>query len=1364
VFAGVLKEINRAWISIDERLFLWNYEDGRDFCVYDGVEQVIVSVGLVRTRPGLFVDSVKYLLIVATPVDVVTLAVSFAGDTVNGELTLHPTGLSVPSDNVHMCSIAGTDDGRAFLAGADGSLYELSYAAEDGWLSQRPMKCRKTNRSSSLIGAIVPTFLKYLYAVDDPLVQVVVDSSRGLLYTLSAASRIEVRVVGVAHGIENPGSSLKAAASVATRVAAMDAPRWRRKLGDLCTRATDDDKRIVSLHPIGLHESGHVHLVAVTERGSRLYFTTHKVDHWARADDYVDAPSETLRMLHVRLAPPNTTQDAAAWAAASAATGAPTAAFASATAFALPLRRMADADSLLLASQVPVREADSADQGDSSAASASGGRLPFRECATVSPIDSRTFALTELPVPPVIDPYLSAATHSATLEALARPSERSSLSAQAEWQALASSTLADAPTGIPLGSSLARHPHTAAHLLPPRRVLCLSGMGLSIYRLQRPLDALQSLLLHSRGDDSRELREFFTVIGAPEACAMCFVLASAPPPISGATGMRIAGTAPSLLQLSGGAPQSSALVQAALNALGRLGGAQLERAAQQQLQQQQLQQRQQQQQQQRGDGAFGRAVMARSVSYSATHEGLALYMSRCLRPVWQHALAVPRASSLAAHASSLSLAVALREATESVGNDLPLVSRLDPRALERVEKPLRALHSLLQENPQLCGSGRDAATRVEAASFAQLCTTIALALDSLAFWRTLCENDFTELTRRLAPSVRSELLSTRFRDIVASVEPTTAASSGDGGNKTNVARLLLNELIALHSERGNNVDFLAEQLRTRCVSLFAEADRVRFKAHEVLQRARVTVDKDEQYATAMLAVERFCSVAASVNLPPVCKTLAAMYCHVGALDLVLAYARAIDPNRLALTHHMSSSGLANASSDAMDAGANGNAATLLRTPVRKANEAASPSAAVLHQRCLAAYLCVFDAADELLLKRTDEGDRVGAERARRTFEAFKRAAAQADDQLFHICLYDWFLRQPDGGATTRATMESELLALQSPYLENYLKGTSVDLLCRFYVRNSRFEPAALILVTLAERRGATADLTLERRIENLSRAKGCLVQAGGAQTDASLSLRVHEKLDVARLQLRVRDRLRDLLRDVHQPSVGGGDNDGGDSNAEIEAALRELEQELFVVSDLYNRFARRFRLYEEQLALIHCAGHADRVVAQRVWTQIVRSYAERDPPTTIGSKVAALGREYYPSDVTFPIAHIALLLERHSLAVAALPHLWVARSLHAAGAAWPAVFGVYDALLSQLESAGDERGLRLHLLRVTAALVNEWLTSEANARLALNQYRLAEPIDRYIVALRGAQHADMRAIGMDDNALSHAMQLLRQWV
>lgn len=34
---------------------------------------------------------------------------------------------SYPSDNVHMCTFQGTDDGRIFLGGKDGSIYEFTY-------------------------------------------------------------------------------------------------------------------------------------------------------------------------------------------------------------------------------------------------------------------------------------------------------------------------------------------------------------------------------------------------------------------------------------------------------------------------------------------------------------------------------------------------------------------------------------------------------------------------------------------------------------------------------------------------------------------------------------------------------------------------------------------------------------------------------------------------------------------------------------------------------------------------------------------------------------------------------------------------------------------------------------------------------------------------------------------------------------------------------------------------------------------------------------------------------------------------------------------------------------------------------------
>ena len=39
-FMGLFPEINRAWITIDNRIFLWNYLNGSDVVVYDGLDQV----------------------------------------------------------------------------------------------------------------------------------------------------------------------------------------------------------------------------------------------------------------------------------------------------------------------------------------------------------------------------------------------------------------------------------------------------------------------------------------------------------------------------------------------------------------------------------------------------------------------------------------------------------------------------------------------------------------------------------------------------------------------------------------------------------------------------------------------------------------------------------------------------------------------------------------------------------------------------------------------------------------------------------------------------------------------------------------------------------------------------------------------------------------------------------------------------------------------------------------------------------------------------------------------------------------------------------------------------------------------------
>ena len=57
-----------------------------------------------------------------------------------------------------MLDILGTPEGRIFLGGKDGCLYEVVYQAEDGWFSR---KCKKINHSVSMLSFLVPSFLSF---------------------------------------------------------------------------------------------------------------------------------------------------------------------------------------------------------------------------------------------------------------------------------------------------------------------------------------------------------------------------------------------------------------------------------------------------------------------------------------------------------------------------------------------------------------------------------------------------------------------------------------------------------------------------------------------------------------------------------------------------------------------------------------------------------------------------------------------------------------------------------------------------------------------------------------------------------------------------------------------------------------------------------------------------------------------------------------------------------------------------------------------------------------------------------------------------------------------------------------------------
>lgn len=243
---GLLPEASLAWMSVDHKLFLWNFDDQEDFVDLEmASRQSVVSVGIAKPKKGIFKEIVEWCLVVST-LDEVMLCALVVRD---GKLRIVPTRYTLPSDDIPIVSVCGLSDGRIFMGGYDGSLYEFEYenlVSEgpqvpktneqrlkdyyDGTAtgirlnesshayqvmrngkralvsllggSERPQKCRKLNHSSrgfsAVAGMIVPDWLRkapgalFGGANTGPLEKILHDAERQCLYTLSAQGFISV--------------------------------------------------------------------------------------------------------------------------------------------------------------------------------------------------------------------------------------------------------------------------------------------------------------------------------------------------------------------------------------------------------------------------------------------------------------------------------------------------------------------------------------------------------------------------------------------------------------------------------------------------------------------------------------------------------------------------------------------------------------------------------------------------------------------------------------------------------------------------------------------------------------------------------------------------------------------------------------------------------------------------------------------------------------------------------------------------------------------------------------------------------------------------------------------------------------------
>ncbi|EGC38897.1 hypothetical protein DICPUDRAFT_148347 [Dictyostelium purpureum] len=188
---GLFPEINRAWISIDQTLYLWDYRANET--TSHNLSQVIINCALVTPKKNTFKDNVKKVMVVCTHVEIFLFALCYSSENkfelLSGKYKII-NRLSIPTDNVCISDIIGTKEGRVFLSGQDGHIYEIEYSKDSlYWFSNERIK--KTNLTQNFVENFI-NFQK-----KQQIIQLMYDEERCLLYSLSKDSIINVYSLGV---------------------------------------------------------------------------------------------------------------------------------------------------------------------------------------------------------------------------------------------------------------------------------------------------------------------------------------------------------------------------------------------------------------------------------------------------------------------------------------------------------------------------------------------------------------------------------------------------------------------------------------------------------------------------------------------------------------------------------------------------------------------------------------------------------------------------------------------------------------------------------------------------------------------------------------------------------------------------------------------------------------------------------------------------------------------------------------------------------------------------------------------------------------------------------------------------------------
>ncbi|CAM9224570.1 unnamed protein product [Chrysoparadoxa australica] len=1370
-------------------------------------------------------------------------------------MSLRQTQFVASADGVPMLKIVGHPSGRIFMAGKDGNLYELEYDTVQGVLAtylgigrgSGQRHCTKVCMSSSAAASLLPAFVtgSSLWGGDRSLVDLTVDPMRCILYCLDSKGCMDMYDLG-ANGDQSVHRVSRWCLWTAARDFSSRASRWGNGAHDVPeprTFAAGHGFKVTAIQVVPAGESASVHLVAISNTGYRFYLSSGMVAPGTSSSAYSSAGKgkrpDHLSLLHIRAPPPKALWDFFREEEAVSAGGVggqgkqqPREGFSPGTRdktsgqvhtayYCHGLTVMAegkydDPDSLMVIGSDYSNRGPTADGSKEVRPSLREGVCAVGSRVSVDAarptLRGKVWAIAEVPTL-LHNPAMS---HLASLLMASKTPADQDISIQSKGSSL----------GTKKGGLFAKRTGdetTKAHAVPPsppvclapagsrwetgltaadmaliaplselatqhasgqRILLCLTNAGLHTLARQRPVDLLYSLLLHER---HQELPRFFDEYGKEQAVAMCFAIACGLPEglgvSSGAVGMRqdVSRRAMHSLLCHGGTPSISSGQQA------------------------------------QGQGGERRVFMD-EFSFSYHHNGLVLFLSRLLRPIWFQPVVVATGKPVSG----------AKRAANGASKDEPrgqveVRMVLDRSELRALYLPLKELQERMKEYYKGAVSrglsGEVVASEPVAGNMMSRVMQIYSTQDGRGYQRAREEDarrreeqSLHQLYRLVSRGVQALALINMLSDVkerqphavlqwerLVGLSFAALITSQD-------AHWRVNHLLTSLVQPGSGIDgALADQysneLSRNCYFYFSEGDRLTYEGSKLLRKALTGGDSsaDVERGISLLtgAASFWRSEAAIADggcLRTACRELCLLGHEEAVVDVCLICAKSFQSPQ---EGGSKTQGVHGAPGSDWEVG-------LYHGGVITTDEGR------LKAR-MTCYEVVLKTLERLLQPEMRVGagpvdkasgtQRIGAEEWSTKTDNMIGRALRSEDEMFHKTLYDFLIERD----------VQRLVRIRSSYIEQYLSSRDHFLLYKHYSMHGQFVQAARLMDSLAH---SPENTTLEERLQHFTRAISSAKNCGSGGFSGDKLVLLEDEMEVALLQKRVKDKLLGSLPGLRAIKESGRGGPGLDEEIKDRTqAIEDLEVKLVNISDLYNEYAQRFNLWQLCLSILHCCNRELPDLVKTLWrniiyrevpsqshnTQVAEWLARqrdgvqedeaaplidsRDPNATfeeegwisgLKGKIEALGKELYGTgaDFVFPVAMLCTEMEgiacRHARTRSdkgiGMKH-WVLDALLQAGVPNLALLGAYISAFH--DSERREASQQLHILSELCTLLDRWTEEAFGAAPDLpkqQQLILANrngELERRIVDLKSHLQA-LHGHGVDPTETDACVEMLRR--